>query len=445
MAESLTDFLTQWGGNSALDSTFLKNYGLDNPNAWSKSFNPEGGGSFESQDTLEKLNALRDYQVTPTSEISGRRNYTVTSPNGETQNTSLGLAQDSAFDKFMYSGAPIAMLAGGPLAAALGPTTAGALLGAGTGAMHDGGNLNLNDIFKGAAIGGIGGSLSQLGLPSAISKPISNLIGNAIGGSETKASPVVGGNMASDSGSVADTGGIGNIIDTLTGFFPSGNNLMSALPGLMGMFANYQGQQQTGDMLEGLSGMYGQDSPYAQTMRSNLERRDAAAGRRSQYGAREVELQSKLADVTSKRIADMQGLNRDQLLMRNLMMQQGMSGLNSLFGRQASGNPMSQSGNSLGTMLSGLFKGTGTGNTNDLSSLFPALTQSWEDSIKNVPNDNFFKVPGMFGNSQVAPGTGYQLPNTDLSGMTNLFGTTPSWPDVAPEDGYNFDFSGWGD
>lgn len=48
-----------------------------------------------------------------------------------------------------------------------------------------------------------------------------------------------------------------------------------------------------------LSDMYTQDSPYANQMRQELERKDAASGRRSQYGQREVELQAKLAQMNS--------------------------------------------------------------------------------------------------------------------------------------------------
>ena len=48
---------------------------------------------------------------------------------------------------------------------------------------------------------------------------------------------------------------------------------------------------------------FGPDSPYAQQLRQQLERRDAQAGRRSQYGPREVELQAKLAEVNANQQA----------------------------------------------------------------------------------------------------------------------------------------------
>lgn len=46
--------------------------------------------------------------------------------------------------------------------------------------------------------------------------------------------------------------------------------------------------------------LYGPNSPYAQQLRQALERRDAAAGRRSQYGPREVELLAKLAPLATQ-------------------------------------------------------------------------------------------------------------------------------------------------
>lgn len=49
-----------------------------------------------------------------------------------------------------------------------------------------------------------------------------------------------------------------------------------------------------------LSNMFGPNSPYAQQLRQQLERKDAAAGRRSQYGPREVQLQAMLADKAAQ-------------------------------------------------------------------------------------------------------------------------------------------------
>jgi hypothetical protein len=48
-----------------------------------------------------------------------------------------------------------------------------------------------------------------------------------------------------------------------------------------------------------LSDMYGPNSPYAAQLKQALARRDAKAGRLSQYGPREVELQAQLAKAAS--------------------------------------------------------------------------------------------------------------------------------------------------
>lgn len=78
-----------------------------------------------------------------------------------------------------------------------------------------------------------------------------------------------------------------------------GGSMLEGLGGLAqlyGAYKNYSGNQ---NYLSGLQNMYGQNSPYAQQLRQQLSRRDAAAGRRSQYGPREVELQAKLAQMAS--------------------------------------------------------------------------------------------------------------------------------------------------
>lgn len=49
-----------------------------------------------------------------------------------------------------------------------------------------------------------------------------------------------------------------------------------------------------------LAAMYGPDSPYAQQLQQTLARKDAAAGRNSQYGPRAVQLQAMLADKGSQ-------------------------------------------------------------------------------------------------------------------------------------------------
>ena len=76
--------------------------------------------------------------------------------------------------------------------------------------------------------------------------------------------------------------------------------------GGLGLYNANKAKQDANKQIEGLQGMqslYSQDSPYAQNLRQTLERKDAAAGRRSQYGTREVELQGRLADAASRQQA----------------------------------------------------------------------------------------------------------------------------------------------
>lgn len=100
--------------------------------------------------------------------------------------------------------------------------------------------------------------------------------------------------------------------------------MMDLLGGLGGMYAGYQGQKEMGNMLGGLQSLYSQNSPYAQAMRQQLARRDAAGGRRSQYGPREVELQAKLAQMASNQIPAMGQLAQNKAIARNNMLMSGL-------------------------------------------------------------------------------------------------------------------------
>lgn len=70
--------------------------------------------------------------------------------------------------------------------------------------------------------------------------------------------------------------------------------------GLDSLYQGYKNNKESGGQLSSLQGMYGQNSPYAKVLQQQLSRRDAAGGRRSQYGPREVELQAALANAASR-------------------------------------------------------------------------------------------------------------------------------------------------
>lgn len=68
----------------------------------------------------------------------------------------------------------------------------------------------------------------------------------------------------------------------------------------MGVFNGINQRNQAKKLMGQLNGMSAPGGAYEQALRKQLERRDAASGRRSQYGPREVELQAKLAELASR-------------------------------------------------------------------------------------------------------------------------------------------------
>lgn len=98
------------------------------------------------------------------------------------------------------------------------------------------------------------------------------------------------------------------------------NNMDNLATGLAGLYGANKANRGLNDQINSLTGMYGQNSPYAQMLRSNLERKDAKAGRRSQAGSREVQLQAELAKLASQNsgaVANLQG-QKNNLNMQKL-------------------------------------------------------------------------------------------------------------------------------
>jgi hypothetical protein len=129
-----------------------------------------------------------------------------------------------------------------------------------------------------------------------------------------------------------------------TGSFLSshGGDLASML---YSMYNNRKQQNQLGDQMNSLQGMFGQNSAYAQNMRNTLMAKAAQGGHRSDIGGREVQLQAALAQHAAGLMpAMMQMQNSQQGLQNNNMniMRQGfnklggMQGLQSLFSPQSS-------------------------------------------------------------------------------------------------------------
>lgn len=174
------------------------------------------------------------------------------------------------------------------------------------------------------AVPGRLGALAQAGVRAADSKDAGaslgrsalgyglgtagGMLGNAIGGP-------VGGMLGARVGGMAAGGLQGGPSATTASASPGdrngGFNFGRLAEGLGGLYSGYQGMQQAGQLrdqaaqtnqaLQGqmgtLANMYSPDSPYAKQLAQQLARKDAAAGRNSQYGPRAVELQARLASM----------------------------------------------------------------------------------------------------------------------------------------------------
>lgn len=175
--------------------------------------------------------------------------------------------------------------------------------------------------------------MKQLALPAAMQSlgPLGSLIGPAVSqvtGIQTPdqaartglrtslgiAGSLVGGPVGGFVGST-----VGGMMGSPTGPGPAngqgagsstsnGIDWMGAAGGLAQAYLNNKSaqdakgvnQQMTSGVNQQLQDMFGPDSAYAQQMRQELARKDAAAGRRSQYGPREVELQARLAEMRAR-------------------------------------------------------------------------------------------------------------------------------------------------
>jgi len=135
----------------------------------------------------------------------------------------------------------------------------------------------------------------------------------------------------------------------LTGFFKSmlggagkgGAGLGDMAGSLLGLYQANRQRRDARSQIDNLSGMFSQNSPYAQQMRQQLARRDAAGGRRSQYGPREVEFQAAMAKANQGNAGALSQLysgqnNAQAMMLRNLLQLGNQSGafrgLSNMFG-----------------------------------------------------------------------------------------------------------------
>jgi hypothetical protein len=192
----------------------------------------------------------------------------------------------------------------------------------------------------GGMVGGLAGGLSGLPFGSTAGSYLGRQLGgvdyNSLGGNFNSS-----GNMGSSGFMPGELGGMPGTLGNSPNLQPT--NLNEGLSGLFNSgIMNANINRNIGSAIGQMQGLYGQNSPYATALRQQLERRDAAAGRRSQYGPREVELQAALAGNAAKLQPGlnqmyMQRYNAQDALARSLLTNFSknpnmFSGLSGLFG-----------------------------------------------------------------------------------------------------------------
>lgn len=266
--------------------------------------------------------------------------------------TLKSITEAAALAAAMFGG--VGLAGGGPLAGMFGGTgagaggmTNGAFLGEAAWAPTAGGSL-----FEGAAAAG--GGLGSMGAGGASIAEGGGMLGSAFadaaagsgsllpGASAGSIIPtgaslatagggsLLAGGLGTAGSAASATTGFGSIVDKLLGS-KTGTVAAGNLLGSIGQI--YQGnkaQDAYKDLANSMTNNFAPGSAYEQTLRKQLERKDAAAGRRSQYGPREVELQAQLAKLQSgqgQTLMDLIGKSNSGL---GTQLQGGMMGLNNL-------------------------------------------------------------------------------------------------------------------
>lgn len=153
-----------------------------------------------------------------------------------------------------------------------------------------------NPLYKGALNGAVNG-----GIKSGMSGQ-NSLYGSLLGllGGAGNAAANNSGYSTVNYGS-GSSGGMGSL-----------GNLGTMAAGLGQLFLGNKANQGVNSQISNLNSLYAPNSPYAQQMQQSLERQDAASGRRSQYGTRDVELQAALANAASRNAPQLSNLYQQQ-------------------------------------------------------------------------------------------------------------------------------------
>lgn len=235
-------------------------------------------------------------------------------------------------DKAAEVGVPLAIAIG---MGGMGSEIFGAMSGAGTGAMQgipsavtapaEGAFFNsatpsLSSVGLGGGIPGLS-SAAMTGIPSAVTAPAAGAFFDSavpslasVGLETASGAPSWLQNVAGSAlGSAAKSGAKDLVKNVIGGDKPgstpgSGVDFTDIFSSLAGIYQGNKYQDSVMDLYKSLDNSFAPGSAYEKQMRQQLDRRDAAAGRRSQYGPREVELQAKLAEMRGNQATTLAGL-----------------------------------------------------------------------------------------------------------------------------------------
>lgn len=177
---------------------------------------------------------------------------------------------------------------GGPLADAGGGTPY-------TGAVN---SAATNPALIDSALQTPGYGVSSAGIGGGAGTGIAGMLSNAVNGIKTiPGASKVGGSIVS------------NLLGSVLGGSSGG---VSNLGNLGSLFTNYNQYQQNQDLINQIKGIYSPTGEYAKYMEQQLGRRDAAAGRNSQYGPRLAEMMGRLGDSQARALSGLGGYMQNQ-------------------------------------------------------------------------------------------------------------------------------------
>jgi hypothetical protein len=218
---------------------------------------------------------------------------------------------------------------------------------------------NTPGVVAGMMSGVLGLANPALGaINGLMGNPMGNAVGQAFGGVNNSSMNGQGAATASANAANGSTGGL---------------EMGDLMGGLAGLYMGNRSQKQYDGAMGDLNSIFSPNSVYAQQLRQNLERKDAAAGRRSQYGPREAQLMAALAErqaqtMSSPGYGAMMG-NRERSQNQGLITLLGLGQKSGLFNK---------AGQHLGNGIQGAMAGGG------LESLFNG---GYSDNWNWAPNE----------------------------------------------------------